>query len=240
MIQNFWAGVLAAAAITVSSCGMKPADPSANTTGSSETAPANPPEGSTGAFNEANAAPRERGITQRFFAPKSVTLPAGTVLRIRTDTALSTNSHRSGDRFEGTLAAPVSQDGKIILPSGTAVRGIVVSSEKGGRVRGVASMTLRLTAVRANAKEITVDTSSVTFHARTTKKRDAAAIGIGSGLGAAIGAIAGGGSGAAIGALAGGGAGTGYVLGTRGEPVRIAPETPMTFTVRAPVEVPLG
>lgn len=179
------------------------------------------------------------GISQ-FLKPKTAVIPAGTVLNVRTDTALSTESNGNGDRFEGTLSAPVTMDGKTLLPAGTSVEGVVASSDKGGRVKGVASMALRLSAVHKGSKSIGVETNTVSFSARATKGRDAATIGIGSGIGAAIGAIAGGGKGAAIGAAAGGGAGTGVVLGTHGEQLRLAPETRLRFTTKAPIEVPVG
>ncbi len=62
-------------------------------------------------------------------------------------------------------------------------------------------------------------------------------VGIASGIGAAIGAIAGGGKGAAIGAGAGAAGGTGMVLGTRGEAAQIAPETVISLKLSSPVTV---
>ena len=66
---------------------------------------------------------------------------------------------------------------------------------------------------------------------------DAAKIGAGAVIGAAIGAIAGGGKGAAIGAGVGGAAGTGDVLLTRGKPADIPVETRLTFRVQDPVTI---
>jgi hypothetical protein len=65
-------------------------------------------------------------------------------------------------------------------------------------------------------------------------------VGIGAGVGAAIGAIAGGGKGAAIGAGAGGAAGTGTVLATRGDPAVLPSESLITFKLQAPVTVTAG
>ena len=175
-----------------------------------------------------------------WFAPKTVTLPAGTVIAVRLESALSTESNSSGEHFRATLATPVSKDGKVVLPAGTGMKGVVASADKGGRVKGTASMSLRLTGVEVKSKTVDLETSAVTFSARTQHGKDAATVGIGSGLGAAIGAIAGGGKGAAIGAIAGAGAGTGVVLGTRGEQVQIAPETNMSFTLQQPVTVPVS
>jgi hypothetical protein len=52
-----------------------------------------------------------------------------------------------------------------------------------------------------------------------------------------IGAIAGGKKGAGIGALTGGGAGTGVVLATKGNEIRYAPETRLSFTLANSVQM---
>ena len=83
-----------------------------------------------------------KGFTARWFAPKTVTLPVGTVITIRTEAALSTESNRSGERFRASLSAPLVHEEKVILPAGTSPEGLVTSSDKGGRVNGVA-FTLR-------------------------------------------------------------------------------------------------
>lgn len=189
------------------------------------------------------AAPANSGssrVSERWFGPKTVTLPVGTVISVRTEAALSSDSNNSGERFRASLSAPLTDQGKVILPAGTGVEGLVASSDKGGRVKGVASISLRLVGLETGQKSVALETDSVTVSARTRRGKDAATVGIGSGIGAAIGAIAGGGKGAAIGAAAGAGAGTGVVLGTRGEQVHIAPETRLTFTLRQPATVPVS
>jgi hypothetical protein len=128
--------------------------------------------------------------------------------------------------------------GKVLAPKGTQVEGLIADSNPGGRVKGRAHISIRLTAVDVNGRQVAVSTGAFTTTARGTKKKDATKIGIGSGIGAAIGAIAGGGTGAAIGAAAGAGAGTGVVLGTRGAPAVIPSESVLTFRLRNPVTVP--
>jgi hypothetical protein len=73
--------------------------------------------------------------------------------------------------------------------------------------------------------------------AKDNKKRDAAIIGGGAGVGAVIGAIAGGGKGAATGAAIGGGAGTGTVLATRGDDLHYPPESRLNFVLSKPVDL---
>jgi hypothetical protein len=108
----------------------------------------------------------------------------------------------------------------------------VAASDQGGRVKGRASLSLRITEITGAHGPIAVRTGTVGFVAKGTKKKDAMMVGIGSGIGAAIGAIAGGGAGAAIGAGAGAGAGGVGVLATRGAPAVVPSESLLTFVVR--------
>jgi len=170
--------------------------------------------------------------------PRIVTLPEGTVLKVRTATAISTNTHKTGDTFVGTLHEPLIEGTRVVAPKGARVAGLVADANKGGRVKGVAEIAVRLTKLNfANGQVVDIATGSVARRARTTKKSDATKIGIASGVGAAIGAIAGGGKGAAIGAATGAGAGGGLVLATRGEPAVIGGESVLTFKLSAPLTI---
>ncbi len=169
--------------------------------------------------------------------PETATLPQGTVLQVRTGVTLSTKQNRAGEAFTATLAQPLVAEGKTIAAKGAAVQGVVADSDPGGRVKGRAQLTVRVISIQTVAGPLKVSTSTYTKQAPGTKKRDAAKIGGGAGIGAAIGAIAGGGAGAAIGAAAGGGAGTGVVLATRGAPAVIGAETLISFRLREPLTV---
>jgi len=169
--------------------------------------------------------------------PQPVVLPEGTQLRVRVIPTLSTQNLKGGETFEATLAEPLEIGGRVIAPRGAPVTGKVVEADPGGRVRGVAHLTLQLSSLAAGGKTVDIVTDTVTQEARATKGKDAAKVGIGSGVGAAIGAIAGGGKGAAIGAAAGGAAGTGVVLATRGEPAVVPSETVLSFTLKAPARI---
>lgn len=171
--------------------------------------------------------------------PAPLQLAAGTVLVVRTTSTLSTKTVKSGDTFAASLEEPLVADGVVLAAKGAAVKGRVVEADPGGRVKGVASLTVEVTEVTLqNGKALAVDTSDRGVAARSTKQKDALKVGIGAGVGAAIGAIAGGGKGAAIGAASGGGAGAGVVLATRGEPAVIRAETVLRFPLTAAVEIP--
>jgi hypothetical protein len=165
-------------------------------------------------------------------------LAAGRGIPIWTSSTLSTKTNKSGETFAASLAQPIVDGDWVVAKKGAPVEGVIVDSDPGGRVKGVASMTIALKRLTlADGRTVELSTSSYTKQARTTRKKDAAKIGIGAGIGAAIGAIAGGGKGAAIGAGVGGGAGTGAVLATRGDPATIPGEARLTFKLSEPIKI---
>ncbi len=170
--------------------------------------------------------------------PYEVTLPKGTQLVVRTTASISTKTNQPGQSFQAVLEQPIVDGDWVIAKKGALVEGRIIECDPGGRVEGVASLAIGLQRVTlTDGRVIDVHTSAIHRQARSTKKKDAQKIGIGAGIGAAIGAIAGGGKGAAIGAAAGGGAGTGLVLATHGEPAVIPSESKLTFTLTKPVTI---
>jgi len=168
---------------------------------------------------------------------RSITLPKGITLKVRTTDTLSTKKNETGDTFIAYLHEPLRSGERVVAPQGAKVEGRIVESDDGGRVKGVARLELRLTKLHVGGRAVAIDTNVLRKEANATKAKDAAKIGIGSGVGAAIGALAGGGKGAAIGAVAGAGAGTGAVLATRGDPAVIASESVLRFVLRSPAVV---
>ena len=170
--------------------------------------------------------------------PRVFTVREGTSITITTAKTLSTKLDKNGDRFTASLANSIVDGDWVIAKRGALVEGEIVNSDPGGRVSGRAVLTVRLRSLQlADGRKVSLSTNSYTKEANATKKKDAAKIGAGAGLGAVIGAIAGGGKGAAIGAAAGGGAGTGVVLATRGDPAEIPSESPLTFRIQSPITV---
>jgi len=141
--------------------------------------------------------------------PADVKIPAGTTLAIRVNQHLSVKTSSAGDRFDGEIAEAVADDnGKVIVPRGTPVGGVVAASHKRGHFKGASILQLRLTSMTLNGTRYPLETSSMTRTKKGKGKRSAAFIGGGSGLGMLIGGIATGGTGLLIGGLAGAGAGT--------------------------------
>src|SRR5450759_471720 len=130
-------------------------------------------------------------------------IPSGTPLHVRVDEAIDTRRNRAGDQFSATLSEPIEVDGRTMVPEGTEFSGHVTTAAASGRLKGRAHLGLKLDSFRLSGREYPVQTSSVERVSASHKKRNALLIGGGAGLGAAIGALAGGGKGALIGAGAG-------------------------------------
>jgi len=164
-------------------------------------------------------------------------IPSGTVLKVLLIDGLNSDTNSAGDRFLASLAEPVVVDGITLLPKGMKVRGHVIEVEDSGRVKGQASIRLALTDIMQGNRTIAITTDTFTATADSSTARDAGIIAGGAGVGAAIGAIAGGKKGAGIGAIVGGSAGTGTVLATKGKEIRYPPETGLSFTLANSVQM---
>ncbi len=163
--------------------------------------------------------------------PVTYTLSAGEPLTVRTTSTLSSKTNQPGEQFVASLEQPLEVNGVVIAPKGAKVLGTVASSDPGGRVKGVAQISLALTEIAVDGKAYAISSGTYVQTAQKTVKKDAKKIGIGAGIGAAIGAVAGGGDGALKGAGLGGGAGTGVVLATHGDAAVVPAESVITFTL---------
>jgi hypothetical protein len=149
------------------------------------------------------------------FIPADITIPAGTGLAIRINQRIDVKHAQVGQRFTGDLAESVSQDGKVILPRGTDVRGVIDAAHRRGHFKGRSVLELRLTSVVHDGKVYPIETADFVASKKGKGKRTAGWIGGTAGAGMLIGGIASGGVGLLAGGLAGGGLGT-LVAGTTG------------------------
>ena len=168
---------------------------------------------------------------------REIVLPTGTNLHLELRSALASDASQVEDTVRARLRKALTVDGRTILPAGTQVVGYVTDVERAGRVSGRAKLALRFTVVRHDGEEYDMRTRTIEREAESTKGKDAATIGIGTGAGTVVGAVLGGGSGAATGAAIGAAAGTGTVLATRGDDIRLDVGTPLDTQLTAPLRV---
>jgi BON domain len=210
---------------------------------SSQPAPSQPADAPPQAADEPPQAQAQThsfgsGDAQDQTVPATLHLSSGTMVSVRLNQALSTDHNRSGDAFTATLEQPVVVNGWVVARRGQTIEGRVLSSLKGGRVKGTSKLEIALTRLTlVNGQQLPVQTQLVRASGGTTKGRDASAIGTTTGVGAAIGAIAGEGQGAAIGAGIGAAVGVAGVLLTRGRPTVIPPEALLTFRLETSADI---
>ena len=213
----------------VAASGMpQPDKPSAMQAGPAQSAPA-PAEPADSALPPPSASEAS--------APVSIVLPAGTPIRVRLNTTLDTRRTERADPFTAVVYAPVVRNGAVVIPRGTNVQGLVVSSRNSGRFKGRAHLSIELETIELRGAPVPVATDFVGVVSGGHKKRNFSFIGGGAGLGALIGGLAGGGRGALIGAGAGAGAGTGGAFLTGRKSARIPAESVLTFHLRRPLTV---
>jgi hypothetical protein len=93
--------------------------------------------------------------------PRSdVTLPAGTEIKIRLEQDLRTDSSLRGERFEATLAAPLSAEGKLLARAGAPVWGELTEVDE-GRAR----LTMTLRSVEVNGRSHILEATPLTVQA---------------------------------------------------------------------------
>jgi hypothetical protein len=170
-------------------------------------------------------------------APPQIVIPSGTPIHVRLDQSLRTGDNQAGDPFEATLSKPLVIAGGTVLPVGTRFQGHVTASDNSGRLEGRAILAITLDSFRDHGRLYPIATNSLSRTSKSHKKRNGLLIGGGAGVGAAIGAIAGGGTGAALGALAGGGAGTAGAVATGKFHTEFPVETSLVFTTSGPVRM---
>jgi hypothetical protein len=204
--------------------------------------PVQPPAVAQPAGNPEPVAPPTAAPEPEVAAPPApvraeLVIPSGTALRVRLDSGIDTRRNHAGDGFTATLSHPVTLHGETAIPAGTRFRGHVTEAAASGRLKGRPVLALTLDSFRFEGREHPLRTSRVERVGPAHKKRNAILIGGGAGLGAAIGAIAGGGKGALIGGAAGAGAGTAGAAATGKEQLAIPAESALVFTMRAPVRM---
>ncbi len=141
--------------------------------------------------------------------PADVNIPAGSELAIRINESINVKHTPAGSPFDGEVVeAWTDSTGRVILPKGTPVGGVVDESHRRGHFKGRSVLELRLTSLTLNGQQYPLSTRDLRETKKGKGRRSAGLIGGGAGLGMLIGGVASGGTGLLIGGLAGGGAGT--------------------------------
>jgi hypothetical protein len=171
-------------------------------------------------------------------------VPNGTIITGVLENYVTTKISQNNDRFKLTVQSPNEF-------RGATIKGYITGVDRSGKVTGSSKITFNFETITlrngqtyefagylqgitdTTGKQVKIDTEGTAkgdSQTKETVKRG----GIGAGLGALIGAIAGGGKGAAIGAIIGGGAGAGSVVLQGKDDLDLQKGSILTITASAP------
>ena len=164
-----------------------------------------------------------------------MTIPAGTLLRVRLAETLDTAHLKTGTFFQATAAADVYQNGVLAIPRGAVLTGQVIESKKPGDLGGSAELRLQLDSINLGGTVFPLASDVWSSKGPNKAGYTVGNTAGGAALGAIIGGLIGGGSGAAIGAGVGGVGGLSASSATNGPRLILPAEAQVDFhlTVRS-------
>ena len=167
-----------------------------------------------------------------------VIVPASSVVGLRVDTTLSSETARVEDRVEARVMRDVLSDGRVAIPAGTRVLGDVVLVDRGGKIKDKARLGVRFhTLVLANGSQVPFRTDAIYREGTSPGTESARKIGGAAVGGAILGAIIGGAKGAAIGGATGAAGGSAVVMAGDRNAATLPAGTTVTVRLNGPVSV---
>ena len=187
--------------------------------------PATPPSSTS---TSTTASPRSTsGIS-------ALEIPVGTEVDVRLQNTLNSGTAQVEDRFEGTTVADVNVDGRVAIPSGSVVRGVITAVEPATRTNRTAKMTVSFDQVTVNGRSYPIRGTVTQAIEGEGIRGEAGRTAAGAGVGAIIGGILGGFKGALAGILIGGG---GTIAATEGKEVELPQGSVLRVRLDSPVQI---
>jgi hypothetical protein len=188
---------------------------------------------------EARTASGPKPVAQRPTAQpapvqSSFEIPVGTEMDVRLTDSLDSGTAMVEDRFEGTTLADVHVGGRVAIPAGSVVRGVVTAVDRATRTNRTARMTVSFDQVTVNGQAHPIRGTVTEAIQGSGIKGEAGRLGVGAGAGAVIGGLLGGVKGALMG-VAIGGAGT--LAATEGKEVRLPQGAVLRVRLDSPVQM---
>jgi hypothetical protein len=163
---------------------------------------------------------------------RATEIPVGTEFDVLLQSRLNSGTARVEDRFDATTIVPYERNGRLLVPSGSVMRGVVNAVTPASRgVNRKGELTLVFDRFSIDGRTYSV---RATVIRALEGEADTGRVAAGAGVGAIIGGILGGMRGALAGILIGGG---GTVAATEGNEVDLAPGTVLRVRLDAPLDV---
>jgi len=164
----------------------------------------------------------------------SLEIPVGTEIDVRLQNSLNSGTAQVEDRFEGTTVADLTIEGRVAVPSGSVVRGVVTGVEPGTRTNRTSKMTVSFDQVTVSGRSYPIRGTVTQAIEGEGIRGEAGRTAAGAGVGAIIGGILGGFKGALAGILIGGG---GTIAATEGKEVELPQGSILRVRLDSPVQI---
>ncbi|TPW20534.1 MAG: hypothetical protein FD126_1586 [Elusimicrobia bacterium] len=164
--------------------------------------------------------------------PELYDVPTGTLLSVELVDPVTSAKSKVGDAFRGRLLEGVYSKGRVAVPPGATVRGVVAEAVPSGRVRGQSRLALTLASFEVEGSTYAVASDTLSYLGDPHAGKNIGSLIGGALQGAVMGVLFGGAEGAVLGAGAGGPKAPVTV------PVYPAPPPPLAAPAPAPVPAP--
>jgi len=161
-------------------------------------------------------------------------VPTGQEIDVRLQSTLSSETANVEQRFEATTAVDLVQNGRVLVPAGSVVKGIVSGVEKAGRLERTGKLTLSFDGISVRGREHRIRATATDVFKSGGILEEKGTAGVGAGAGAIVGGILGGVKGAVLGAVIGAG---GAIAATDGKDVELPAGSVVRIRFDTPVTV---
>jgi len=161
-------------------------------------------------------------------------VPAGQELDVRLGTTLSSKTAKVEQRFQTTTVADLMQNGNVLIPAGSTVRGVVSAVDPADRLHRAGSLTLSFDDLTVRGRTYPVRAMATNVFESGGIREETGTAGIGAGAGAVVGGILGGLKGAILGAVIGAG---GAIAATEGKDIELPAGSIIRVRLDQPVTV---
>jgi hypothetical protein len=162
------------------------------------------------------------------------TIPVGQQLDVRLQQRVSSETATVEQRVETTTVVDLVQDGTVLVPAGSTVRGVVSSVESASRVDRSGRLTLSFDQLSIRGRTYRITAMPTQAFESGGIREEGTTVGAGGAVGAIVGGILGGLKGALIGAAVGAG---GVVAATDGKDVVLPAGAVMRIRMDTPLRI---
>ena len=170
---------------------------------------------------------------------EEVIVKSDSVIGIRLDSAISSETARVEDRVTARVSRDVTVNERVAIPAGARLEGNVTLVERGGKFKERARLGIRFTTLvlADGTTRLPIETETIFREGDSPATEATSKIGAGAVVGAILGGIVGGKKGAAIGSATGAGGGTAAVMAGGRNAATLPAGTPLTVRLTSPVTV---